>query len=180
MLHTNAGTRCWMAPELLQAPGKIKHTESSDMFACGLVLHFILSGKKHPFEPENAATRGAIDVMNATERNIMSNLLSIDDCLSAEAQHLTELMLNSEPSKRPTAADGSRHPLFWSRKKMGRFLEAVGNQPEIEMPRFRVCSPSGVEQELESALGAHFELYPWEAEILLLYEEMTSVPRARR
>lgn len=180
VLHTNAGTRCWMAPELLQARGRVQHTQYSDVFACGLVVHFILSGKKHPFAPKDAATRAVIDVINATERNIMSEVLSIDDGLSDEAHHLTELMLSAEPEKRPSAIDCLQHPLFWSNKKMGRFLESVGNQPEFEMPRYRVSSPSGVEHELEKALGTQFDLYPWENCVLLLYVEMTSVPKTRR
>lgn len=180
VFHTNAGTRSWMAPELLQAPGKVQHTQSSDMFACGLVLHFILSGKKHPFAPKDASTRAVMDVINATERNIMSSILSIDDGLSVEACHLSELMLCAEPKKRPSAAACLRHPMFWSKKKMGRFLESVGNQPEFEMPRYRVCNTSEVEQELENTLGEHFDLYPWEGCVMLLYVEMTSIPRSRR
>ena len=180
--HTKAGagTRCWMPPELLTAPGKVKPSKASDIFSCGLVLHFILAETKHPFEPDDAASRTGPDVLNATERNVMSDTISIDTRLTPEAVHLVKMMLDNKDSSRPSAERVLIHPFFWSNKQKVSFLRSVGNQPEAETPRYRVSNMSPVEQHLENALGTIFASSPWDLQVPRIYSDMTLRGRGRR
>ena len=70
VMHSKAGTRCWMAPELLR---KKPHSKASDIFSCGLLFHYILSKKKHPFNLPS----GVAFMKNAqqTEKNILKKNL---------------------------------------------------------------------------------------------------------
>ena len=169
VMHSKAGTRCWMAPELVR--GTAKHSEASDMFACGLVLHYFLSVKKHPFRPEDEAGKSVYFVQNETEANILNNKVMIDKDISHEAQDLAEIMVDQNKDHRPSAAEALRHPLFWSNQKKLYFLIAVGNQPEIECPQHHVCL-STVERDLEKSLGPQFATNPWNEDIPELYDQM--------
>ena len=180
VLHNAAGTRCWMAPELLQRALEVEHSEMSDVFSCGLVIHYILTGKKHPFAPSRTEGRSGIDIRNETERNIINFKLVVDKTLPREAVHLISSLLHEEKSCRPAAQTLLGHPLFWSKTKKARFLEAVGNQPEIQKPRHAVVSPSAVEMQLENTLGKEFDSSPWDSSIVDEYVEMTCFGRGRR
>ena len=169
-----------MAPELLQGTPEMERSEASDVFACGLVMYFILTGKKHPFAPPFTEGRSNIDVKNETERNIMSHKLTLDDALSCESSHVITAMLQNEQTHRPDAAQILSHPLFWSKTKMSRFIESVGNQPEIQKPRHIVISLSPVEWQLEKTLGNEFDTSPWDSSIYEDYIEMTCGVRGRR
>ena len=171
--YAAAGTRCWMAPELLQATEEINHSEASDVFACGLVLHYFLAEKRHPFYNPSTAAKSAISEQNETERNIMDYKPFLHKDLSPEARHLMEIMLDENCGKRPRTTDILSEPYFWSEAKKIRFLEAVGNQPEVQRPRHKVTAPSPVEQDLENTLGNEFAVVGWENSIPDVYLEMT-------
>lgn len=179
VLHTTAGTPYWMAPELLQAPGKVKHLEETDIFACGLVLHFILAEQVHPFAPSDFKCRNKVDAENATQRNIITHTLRLDDTLDAEAKHLVKAMLEKDLSKRPRTASILQHPFFWSQNKKVSFICAVGNQTELEVPRHLATSPSQVEKDLEKSLGEEFDETPWDLEIPFLFADMTATRHRR-
>ena len=83
VMHSKAGTRCWMAPELLTKDAQ--HTPASDMFACGLLLHFVLSGKKHPFAPTNSAHKSEQLIECETVTNIEKRALSLDASAGSHA-----------------------------------------------------------------------------------------------
>ena len=171
VMHSKAGTRCWMAPELLK--GTLKHSKASDVFACGLVLHYLLSRKKHPFRPEDVAGKGILEVENETVTNILKKKLMVDGVLSQEAQDLVKSMVNCNKDDRPSAAEALRHPLFWSNEKKFAFLNAVGNQLEVKQPRHSAHNLSPVEQDLENSLGPQFATKPWNEEVKQIYTEMT-------
>ena len=179
VIHTCVGTRCWMAPELLQEVGRVSHSFASDVFACGLVLHYILVDKNHPFAPPMGKSNGrsSIDLQNETERNIMKQALNISDQLSPEAHHLIATMLDKEEEKRPVTSEIIHHPFFWSRKKKSRFLVAVGNQTEFRAPRHFDREHSNVEKDLEDRLDPKFDKEPWDFSILPTYAEMTVTGR---
>ena len=100
VMHTNAGTRCWMAPELLRATKVSGHSESSDVFSCGLVIHFLLAEKRHPFTQPSTTSRSAIVIQNETEGNLLNYKPFLSDGLSPDARDLMEKMLLEEKSKR--------------------------------------------------------------------------------
>ncbi|XP_031554850.1 serine/threonine-protein kinase TNNI3K-like [Actinia tenebrosa] len=144
---TNAGTRCWMAPELLM--GTPNHSKATDMFSCGLVLHYILSVKKHPYSMNNSQMPHQIETNIADGR-----IEGWDDSLSPEATHLVKNMLGSDENDRPTAGEALDHPMFWSNKKKVDVLFAVGNQPVFGYPRAgRSTCLSAVETDLEKSFS---------------------------
>ena len=61
---TLVGSRCWMAPEVFTSvPNSVDKTpfaEESDVFSCGMILHYILSGGKHPFSPKDCTNENAL------------------------------------------------------------------------------------------------------------------------
>ena len=152
---TRAGTRCWIAPELLKSKtgivDKDRFGRASDMFTCGLLLHYILSRQKHPFYPADYADKGELQVSSETEVNIMNGKMDCwDNSLLPEATHLVKRMLKSNEKDRPNAEEALEHPLFWSKGRKVDFLEAVGNQKEFECPRSKRTPPlTLVETDLE-------------------------------
>ena len=72
---TGVRTRCWIAPEVFASETNCVDRDhfvpSSDMFSCGLILHYILSGQKHPFSPTDCSNKCEMQICNHTESNIM-------------------------------------------------------------------------------------------------------------
>ena len=126
---TLAGSRCWMAPEVFTVPNSVDKTrfaKESDVFSCGIILHYILSGGKHPFSPKDCTNKNAVQVSLETETNIMNgNMNGWDNSLCPEATHLVKKMLERNESNRPSCAEASKHPFFWSNEKKLHFLFAV-------------------------------------------------------
>jgi hypothetical protein len=73
----------------------------SDIFLCGILLHYILSGKKHPFNPTDYAIKSELQVSSETEVNIMNDKMDCwDNSLLPEAIHLVKRLLESKVKKR--------------------------------------------------------------------------------
>jgi serine/threonine protein kinase len=162
---TNAGTRCWIAPEVITCKaGTNVYTKSSDIFVCGVVLHYILSKRKHPFAPNDCAEKSELEINNKTEANVIDGkIVGWDDSLCPESTHLVTKMLDSDESKRPTAAEALAHPLFWTKKKKNDFLIAVGNQKPEFKPRATRSPPlSAVEMDLETGFGTIVKFPKWD------------------
>ena len=175
VLHTNAGSRCWMAPELLLSTGHLQHTFASDVFACGLLMHCMLADRRHPFEGETCTSDGrrSIADWNEVEKNITTGNKTLSVDISDEGKDLLAHCLSSNSNNRPTASDVLKHPLFWSSDKKVRFIRAVANQGEIGTYGKTVAGP--VELEIEKNL-----LHPsWDSLFPAIYVEMTSSARGR-
>ena len=146
---TVSGTRCWIAPEVLTSKtvsvDKNRFQPAADMFSCGILLHYILSGQKHPFNPTDHASKSELRVSSETEVNIMNDKMDgWDSSLPPEATHMVMRMLESNEKDRPSAEKALEHPLFWSKKEKVEFLKAVGNQQEFGCPRSKKilsCTP---------------------------------------
>ncbi|XP_031570656.1 uncharacterized protein LOC116304984 [Actinia tenebrosa] len=180
----NAGTRCWMAPELLMGTHVHggDHSKASDMFSCGLVLHYILSKRKHPFSPCDCASKGEYQIAHETEANIMKGSMEgWDKSILVEATHLIEKMLECDKDKRPTAEKSLDHPLFWSNQKKVDVLVAVGNQSEFECPRAKRSTLTAVEIDLEKNFSSIVVHGKWDDSRYMnmptIYTEMTSTKR---
>ena len=180
MTRTLHGTRCWMAPEVLtpvpNSDEKSRFVAASDVYPCGLLLHYILS-QKHPFAPKNCTSE--FQVPHKTEANIMNGKMEgWDKSLCPEATHLIKRMLiKSNENDRPSAAEALQHPFFWSNKEKVDFLEVVGNQKEFACPRSKRHhhSPSTqVEQDLEKRFSIIVKHKDWSSlpDMNKLYCEM--------
>ena len=180
VLHSNAGTRFWMAPELLLSTGHLQHTFASDVFACGLIMHHMLADRRHPFEGNTRATDGrSIADWNEVQKNITTGTITLSADLSDEAKDLLAHVLSSESKDRPTASEALKHPLFWCCDRKARFVCAVANQSEIGTFRGMGTVASPVELEIENNLASMF--HPtWDSLFPAIYLEMTSSARGRR
>lgn len=178
VLHSNAGSRCWMAPELLLSTGHLQHTRASDVFACGLIMHYMLAERRHPFEENTPDGRLSIADWNAVEAKISTGSKTLSPDLSDEAKDVVAHLLSHDSADRPKASDVLRHPFFWSKNKKVRFVSAVANQSEIGTfgPR---RTPSPVELEIQTNLASMF--HPsWDSIFPNVYAEMISSSRGRR
>ena len=79
------GTRCWKAPELVSLKQK-EHTQQSDVFSLGLVVHYLLTLGKHPFVNENEEPAHVIERKiaenppNFTAISVQKQLVSFRFC----------------------------------------------------------------------------------------------------
>lgn len=174
--HSRAGTRCWKAPELLKKKPK-KHSTESDIFSCGLLFHYVLANKKHPFgysestEPVDPQT---------TEENIRRNRFGFCSSLTPEAAHLLTKMLFVRPKRRPKASSLQRFPFFWNDREKIDFLIAIGNQKAFEEPRlYRKQELTDVEKRLEDFYSKKWKNIGWDSDISDIYDDVTSGRNAR-
>lgn len=180
VLNSRVGTRCWMAPELLTKKSK-DHSEASDIFSCGLIFHYVLAIKKHPFGSYSDESLAEINPQE-TERNITSNQQSLCESLAPEANNLLTHMLLPKPKRRPSASSLQNFPFFWDNRKKVEFLTIVGNQKEFEEPRANLSRPlSEVEQNLEKLYLECLEgaSEDWETAIQDVYDEVTGMYKYR-
>ena len=159
-----AGTRCWMAPELVSKK-TWDHTQQSDVFSLGLVLHYLLTLGKHPFETEG-------EPAHVIERKIAEMSPNLDPVLGPEAISCLQILLAKNPAKRPPAAYLNQHPFLWSDRKKIEFVKAVGDQPEAAYPAKNPNSE--LERRLQATnTGVRVRLRTWDAVIQQIYQEMT-------
>ena len=171
---SQGGTRCWMARELLVSTGPLQHTFASDMFACGLLMHYIVADRKHPFEEGIMDKRDSLAYYSALEQNIRNDSKTLSGDLSEEARDVLEQLL-AGTCDRPMASDTLKHPFFWSNDKKIRFLCATGNQREIAT---NCVSP--VRQQIMNILDPTFFTTPWDNRFPSLYSTLTTASRGRR
>ncbi|XP_031574968.1 uncharacterized protein LOC116308632 [Actinia tenebrosa] len=175
-----SNTYVWSSPEVLK---KLENpSEFSDMFSCGLLLHYILSKGKHPFCPDSSTSTSHI--VSKTELNIKDNNSKVEDSLSPEGTHLVKNMLGDKVDRK-SAAEALDHPLFWPKTKKVDLLTAVGNQPEFEYPRAgRLVVLSAVETELEARFGTIVKHVEWNdpgnVHMPDIYKEMGKMRKKRK
>ena len=159
-----AGTRCWMAPELVSMK-TWDHTQQSDIFSLGLVLHYLLTMGKHPFEIEG-------EPAHVIERKIVKMSPNLDQALGSEVTSFLHSLLTKDPFKRPRAEYLNQHPFLWSDRKKIEFLKAVGDQPEAAYPAENANSE--LEQRLQTTqTGQSVSIVTWDRSIAKIYHEMT-------
>lgn len=170
--YSRAGTKCWKAPELLKKNAK-KYSKGSDIFSCGLLFHYILANKKHPFScSKSTATMDS----DTTEENIRKNRSDLCPSLTPEAAHLLTNMLSVRPNKRPEASSLQRFPFFWNDHKRTDFLKAIGNQKEFKVPRPYRKRPL---TDFEDVYSKKWKNAGWASEIRDIYDDVTSNYKAK-
>lgn len=178
VLHSNAGSRFWMAPELLLSTGHLQHTYASDVFACGLIIHYMLAERRHPFQGSTSHGCLSIADWNAVEANILTGSKTLGPDLSDEGKDVLARLLSHDSKDRPKASDVLKRPFFWSQDKKVRFVRAVANQSEIGTFGAWGTTPSPVEWEIETNLASLF--HPrWDSLFPALYAEMTLSSKGR-
>ncbi|KXJ10098.1 Ankyrin repeat domain-containing protein 50 [Exaiptasia diaphana] len=158
------GTTGWIAPEVMKS-AKHEYSMSSDVFSLGLIFHYILSNKKHPFSPADCTGKSDYEINIATQGNILKNdMEGWNKSLDPESSHRIKGMLNCTNEKeRPIASKLLHHPMFWSKKKKLDFLSAVGNQEEVKCPRAKRTVPlTMVEQDLEDEFATIAKFGKWD------------------
>ena len=174
---SRAGTRCWKAPELLKKKPK-KYSKGSDIFSCGLLFHYILANKKHPFCCSESTEK--MDTQT-TEQNIRKNRPNFCPSLTPEAAHLLKNMLSARRDERPEASSLQSFPFFWDDCKRKDFLVAIGNQKIFEEPRLHLRRPlTDVEQYLENVYSKKWKNAGWVSDISDIFADVTSRYDARQ
>ena len=102
-------TRLWMAPEVQRGE---RCSQLSDVFSAGLVLHYAVSAKHHPFTPKNVSNRSLLETQRVTERNILTGQIHLGDNLTTSVRNLVAPMLRNNSKERCTIADALSHSLF--------------------------------------------------------------------
>ena len=172
VMHSKAGTRCWMAPELLGEHPQ-KHSKASDIFSCGLLLHYVLSKKNHPFCWSFG--EAFLKHPQQTEKNIEKGERRLCPSLLPEASHLITDMLSKKPKNRPAASSLQQFPFFWDDRKKIEFLTTVGNQKEFQEPRWQLARQlTDVERKLESFCSKNpaWVTSGWDASIQEIYNDV--------
>ncbi|XP_028392371.1 uncharacterized protein LOC114516947 [Dendronephthya gigantea] len=168
------GTRCWMAPELVSMKSK-EHTQNSDIFSLGLVLHYLLTMGKHAFTTEIEEPAHVI------ERKIAEMQINLDKALHPEAASFLLVLLTKDPTKRPPASFLGQHPFLWSASKKIEFLKAVGDQPEAISPFDRKHLNSPLEKYLQMThTGREIRIVSWDQFIERMFIEMMNAWKAKK
>ena len=166
-----------MAPEVLRGE---KNSKESDMFSAGLVLHYILTKKTHPFSVTDQ------EIVETTVTNIFKKEIkpNIASSISPKARHLLTKMLSKneevcptmeDTEIRPTAVQALNHPVFWSSEKERHFLCAVANK--IEFTKWdpnNGLGKSSMENDLDKEFGDEFMQTSWSERKFIqdIFEEM--------
>ncbi|XBW35303.1 hypothetical protein QEN19_000870 [Hanseniaspora menglaensis] len=148
------GTQGWRAPELLLMRGgssnnnsfedlsvhlastslkdmeeNIRLTRAVDIFSLGCIFYYVLSNGKHPFGKNYIRENNILkDEYDLSELRMEPTLKHYE----LEARYLISDMINTNPSKRPTATKILKHPLFWDLLKNLDFLLKVSDRMEVE------------------------------------------------
>ena len=176
--HSLAGTRGWMAPELVSRK-QTSHTMESDVFSLGLVCHFLMSNGKHPFDARGTVLRkqpaSAQGVLpHELEQSILIGTPHMNEGALGPAGHnLLKQVLTKEIKDRPKVALIGGHCFFWSNQKKIQFLMAVGDQKELAQSR-KHQGDSFILRLETTPLARRFINNPWSMQIPDLHHEMVS------
>ncbi|XP_015232770.1 PREDICTED: uncharacterized protein LOC107086387 isoform X2 [Cyprinodon variegatus] len=106
------GTKCWKARETLEE-GIVPYKSTTDVQVAGMLLYYILSDGRHPFEGSKSFQ---------LESNIYEGKYSLDYIQDVVAKDLIEWMINKEPTERPRVEQCLSHPFFWEKERFHRNL----------------------------------------------------------
>jgi serine/threonine protein kinase len=134
--YSECGSKDWIAHECIDwvklfsdevrgpsdASVQLKCKEASDIQVAGMLAFYILTKGKHPF---GAQIHRLINLHD-------DKPVGLSELSDPVVKDLLSQMLAKDLKKRPYVEQALKHPYFLSSKKQMRFLEAVGNQPEIK------------------------------------------------
>ena len=111
-----------------QEISKVKGTKSTDIFALGCIIHYVLNERSdkwalHPFGNDlgrdSNIKKGQHIIYLSTKRN-----KRLDEVL---ADMLIEICIADVPGSRPGTKEIDKHPFFWNSKARYRFIEQISN-----------------------------------------------------
>ena len=118
------GSPGWQAPEqlILRGGGSARQTAAVDVFSSGLLIHYSLTGGKHPYG-ENFDRDGAI----------LKGQKTLDDVAAIPcAQDILISMLADSPDDRPCISEVLEHPLWWTAHQRLGFIIDISDRVEVE------------------------------------------------
>ena len=138
-MSTKSGTNGWMAPEVIKEivkkNDKRKFTASLkvDVFCSGLLLYYVKSKGKHPFDARKKGDEEEDDdeeddddddqlIRNYNIKKGKRNLKDLDQMLDGIYLNLIEKMISAKPANRPSMKACLNHPAFWEKKRVLEFL----------------------------------------------------------
>lgn len=118
------GSPGWQAPEQLitRAGGSARLTASVDIFSCGMLIYYCLTGGKHPYG--DSYNRDGSIIKDEKD------LSGIEDVPCA--LNLISAMLSKDSQKRPTSEQVLEHPMWWSPHERLDFLSDFSDRVEVE------------------------------------------------
>ena len=114
---TECGSKGWVPYECIDWDGLY-----SDIQVAGMLAFYIVTKGKHPF---GAQIHRMINLHD-------DNPVGLKELSDPVLKDLLSQMLAREQEKRPYVEQALKHPYFLSSEEQMRFLEAVGNEPEIK------------------------------------------------
>ncbi|CAB4012985.1 serine threonine- kinase ppk4-like, partial [Paramuricea clavata] len=116
------------------APIKLKWKEKSEIQVAGMLAFYILTKGKHPFGPEFRRQQNLHD----------GNPVGLSKLSDPVVKDLLSQMLARDLRERPYVEQALKHPYFLPSEDQMKFLEALGNEPEIKSFKGdRSCAVSG-------------------------------------
>jgi serine/threonine-protein kinase/endoribonuclease IRE1 len=103
-------------------PVQLKWKEKSDIQVAGMIAFYILTKGSHPFGPELHRLINLHD----------GNPVGLSKLSDPVVKDLISQMLVRELDERPYVEQALKHPYFLSSEEQMKFLEVVGNEPEIK------------------------------------------------
>jgi serine/threonine protein kinase len=128
-----AGSPAWFSPEQIEG---LELTSATDVFSAGSVLTFAATGSS-PWGGETTMTKASVFKILTSEPELSG--------LSPQQQSLVSLMLEKEPSGRPTAASLLKNlEAIWAGEEPKLLaLSRGGKQPNLESSHPAVARKSG-------------------------------------
>ena len=127
-----SGSKDWIAYECvdwdglftndISVPRELEWKEASDIQVAGMIAFCIVTKEKHPFGAPLDRMRNLYD----------DNPVGLKKLSDPVVKDLLSQMLAREQEKRPYVEQALKHPFFLSSEEQMKFLEAVGNEPEIK------------------------------------------------
>eukprot|EP00168_Porphyra_purpurea_P014017 TRINITY_DN3959_c0_g1_i6.p2 TRINITY_DN3959_c0_g1~~TRINITY_DN3959_c0_g1_i6.p2 ORF type:complete len:614 (+),score=226.27 TRINITY_DN3959_c0_g1_i6:163-1842(+) len=132
LLTTQCGTPTYIAPEIISHAGAGYSGEKVDCWALGVILFFMLTGGKLPFDD---------DRLEVLFDQIQTAPVAYPERISADAVDLLDKLLAKSPATRPTAKQIRNH--HWCRGRGGRRKRRAGERRGSSRTSSTLAPPTG-------------------------------------
>lgn len=111
-------------------------TEVSDVFALGLIFHYLMTGGENPLEITSKCPKDGMKIVNWKISMEHLNAIKMDDTDVILLIDLIKWMLEEEPNKRGTIQQLMEHPVFMSLEERCELLRNFNdnNYFDLKLP----------------------------------------------